>query len=212
MKNRTYYILASLIVLLIAVLVSLCVGRYNISVYDVLSSLSGQGIDSINLVVHNLRLPRITGAVLIGAALAASGIAYQGLFQNPLVSPDILGVSSGACVGAVTSILLGLSASFTMLFAFATGLVSVAVAILLAILTKNSKNSVMVFSGIIVGRFMSSIVGMLIFFSDDESQLGAIVEWQMGSFAKVTMDDLTYFGPLLIVCIALLLLMRWRIN
>ena len=177
-----------------------------------LSSLSGQGIDSINLVVHNLRLPRITGAVLIGAALAASGIAYQGLFQNPLVSPDILGVSSGACVGAVTSILLGLSASFTMLFAFATGLVSVAVAILLAILTKNSKNSVMVFSGIIVGRFMSSIVGMLIFFSDDESQLGAIVEWQMGSFAKVTMDDLTYFGPLLIVCIALLLLMRWRIN
>lgn len=182
------------------------------SVYDVLSSLSGQGIDSINLVVHNLRLPRITGAVLIGAALAASGIAYQGLFQNPLVSPDILGVSSGACVGAVTSILLGLSASFTMLFAFATGLVSVAVAILLAILTKNSKNSVIVFSGIIVGRFMSSIVGMLIFFSDDESQLGAIVEWQMGSFAKVTMDDLTYFGPLLIVCIALLLLMRWRIN
>lgn len=70
----------------------------------------------------------------------------------------------------------------------------------------------MVFSGIIIGRFMSSVVGILIFFSDDESQLGAIVEWEMGSFAKVTLRDLVVFGPLLVLCIAALLLLRWRIN
>lgn len=99
-----------------------------------------------------------------------------------------------------------------MLFAFSTGILSVSAAVLLAVLTKKRKNVVMVFSGIIIGRFMSSVVGILIFFSDDESQLGAIVEWEMGSFAKVTLRDLVVFGPLLVLCIAALLLLRWRIN
>lgn len=212
MKKKSIYIFISFAILLILALFSLCIGRYNISVPEVLLSLCGKGESSIDLVVYKLRLPRVICSVLIGGALSAAGMCFQGLFQNPLVSPDILGVSSGACVGAVTSILLGLGTSITMIFAFSTGILSVTIAIFLAILTKKSKNTVMVFAGIIVGRFMSSIVGILIFFADDESQLGAIIEWQMGSFAKVTMSDLTVFGPLLLICIGLLLLMRWRIN
>lgn len=211
-NKKLIYIVISVIVLLLVALFSLCVGRYNISPIEVLKSLFGGGDTTVNLVIFRLRLPRVICAILIGAALSASGMALQGLFQNPLVSPDLLGVSSGACVGAVTAIFLGLGTALTMLFAFSTGIISVLIVILLAILTKKTKNSVMVFSGIIVGRFMSSIVGMLIFFADEESQLGAIIEWEMGSFAKVTMGDLAVFGPLLLASTIILLLLRWRIN
>lgn len=212
MKKKTAFILIAFMVLLMVALLGLCVGRYTVSPAQVISALMGQSDPSVELVVYNLRLPRVVCAVLIGGALSAAGMAFQGLFQNPLVSPDILGVSSGACVGAVASILLGLGATFTMLLAFSTGIMSVALAILLAFLTRRSKNTILVFSGIIVGRFMSSIVGIMIFFADDESQLGAIVEWQMGSLAKVTTTDVMVFGPLLAASIVVLLMLRWRIN
>lgn len=212
MKKKTVFVLVALAVLLVAGLLGLCAGRYSLSPIEVVSVLLGQSNPSVELVVYKLRLPRLICAILIGGALSAAGMAFQGLFQNPLVSPDILGVSSGACVGAVASILLGWGTAFTMLLAFSTGVASVAVAILLTLLTRRSKNTIMVFAGIIVGRFMSSIVGILIFFADDESQLGAIVEWEMGSLAKVTTTDLFVFGPLLTVSIAVLLLLRWRIN
>lgn len=212
MRKKRIIIIASIIVLLIVAFFSICIGRYSVSSGDVLKAFIGQGDNSTNLIVFKLRLPRIICSVLIGGALAVSGMVYQGIFQNPLVSPDILGVSSGACVGAVAAIMLGFGSSLTMLSAFATGILSVSAAIILSILTKRRKNTVMVFAGIIIGRFMSSIVGILIFFSDDESQLGAIIEWEMGSFAKVKANDLLIFGPLLVICIILLLLLRWRIN
>lgn len=212
MRKKKIIIIASIIVLLIAAFFSICIGRYSVGFGDVLRAFMGQGNNSTNLIVFKLRLPRIICSILIGGALAISGMVYQGLFQNPLVSPDILGVSSGACVGAVAAIMLGLGSSLTMLSAFATGILSVSAAIILSILTKRKKNTVMVFAGIIIGRFMSSIVGILIFFSDDESQLGAIIEWEMGSFAKVKANDLLVFGPLLVICIIILLLLRWRIN
>lgn len=211
-KKKIIIIIISLLVLLLTAFFSICVGRYRVAPSEVLQALLGHGSESTNLIVFKLRLPRIICSILIGSALAISGMVYQGLFQNPLVSPDILGVSSGACVGAVASIMLGLGSSLTMLFAFSAGILSVAAAIILSVLTKKRKNIVMVFSGIIIGRFMSSIVGILIFFSDDESQLGAIIEWEMGSFAKVTSDDLIIFGPLLVICILVLLLFRWRVN
>lgn len=212
MRKKWAIIIVSAAMLFLTAFFAICVGRFNISVCDVLKSFSGKGTPAIDLIVFKLRLPRVLGAILIGGALAVSGMAYQGLFHNPLVSPDILGVSSGACVGAVASILLGLGSSLTMMLAFSTGILSVAIAIFLAFLTRKRKNTVLVFSGIIIGRFMSSIVGILVFFSDDESQLGAIIEWEMGSFAKVTWNDLTFFGPFLVLCITVLLMLRWRIN
>lgn len=211
-RKKLLTIIIAAIVLLSAAVLSLCIGRYSVSVADVFKAFFGKASTSVSLIVFNLRLPRVLCSILVGAALATAGMAYQGLFQNPLVSPDILGVSSGACVGAVSAIMIGLSTVVTMLFAFFTGLVSVLVAILLSLLTRKSKNSVIVFSGIIVGRFMSSIVGILIFFADEESQLGAIIEWEMGSFAKVSMNDFAIFGPLLLICTIVLIMMRWRIN
>lgn len=212
MRKKRIILFCGLIFLIGVALFALCVGRYNLSVGKVFSSLIGQGDSSQSLVVLNLRLPRVLCAILIGAALASSGAAYQGMFQNPLVSPDILGVSSGACVGAIVAILLGLSASTQMFFAFITGIASVSLAILLSIITKKNRHVVLVFSGVIIGRFMSSVVGFLIFFADDESQLGAILEWEMGSLAKVSMNDVLFFGPFLVVCIVVLYLLRWRIN
>ena len=212
MGKKRIIISTAILCLILTVFMAICMGRVRISLNEVVQTFRGNGTPSLNMVIYKLRLPRIISAILIGGALAISGMAYQGLFQNPLVSPDILGVSSGACVGAVSSILLGFSSTITMLFAFTTGVLSVSAAIVLAILTKKRKNTVMVFSGIIIGRFMSSIVGILIFFSDDESQLGAIIEWEMGSFAKVTTHDLIVFGPLLFICVIVMLMLRWRIN
>lgn len=211
-RHKKIVIIASYLLLLAASVLALCVGRFSISVSEVLSSLAGNADPSVNLVIYNLRLPRILCAILIGAALAGSGVAYQGMFQNPLVSPDILGVSSGACIGAILSIFWGMTSTGTMLFAFATGIISVMLAVLLSVLARKNRNIVLVFSGVIVGRFMSSVVGILIFFADDESQLGAIIEWEMGSLAKVSNQDVTLFGPLLVICLLVLFLMRWRIN
>ena len=212
MLKKNIIIVSSLAFLVVSFFLSLCIGRYNISVSDVFLALLGSGSHSVNVVVLSLRLPRVICAVLIGAALASSGAAYQGMFQNPLVSPDILGVSAGACIGAIISILWGLNASLMMFFSFITGIISVSLAILLSIIAKKNKNIVLVFSGIIVGRFMNSIVGMLIFFADDENQVAAIIEWQMGSLAKISTQNLMILGQLLFVCIVLLYLFRWRIN
>ena len=212
MKNKRLIIVFSAIGLLLLLIFSLSVGRYNVPISSILKMILGENDSSTSLIVVNLRLPRTIAAILIGAALSTSGAAYQGLFQNPLVSPDILGVSSGACVGAIISILLGLNKTWTMTLAFIMGIISVSSAIILSVITKQNKNIVLVFSGVIIGRFMSSIVGILIFYADDESQLGAIMDWEMGSLAKVSGSELVVFAPLLLICIVLLFSLRWRIN
>jgi iron complex transport system permease protein len=211
-KTKRIIMLVAFVSLIVTFIASLCIGRYNISVWDVFSSLFSEGNLPSHLILLNLRFPRVICAILIGAALASSGAAYQGIFQNPLVSPDILGVSAGACVGAIISIILGINNFWVMFFAFVTGIISVLLAMSLSFLTKKNKKIVLVFSGIIVGRLMSSIVGMLIFFADDESQLGAIIEWQMGSLSKVSIQNVLIFGPPIIVCTFLLYVLRWRIN
>ena len=162
-RRKLLIIGASLVVIVACVIFTMGIGRYSIALPEVWAALMGRGLDKVNTVIFKLRLPRILCAILIGAALASSGAAYQGLFQNPLVSPDILGVSAGACVGAIIAILNGLSSTATMVLAFVTGIISVSLAVLLAMLTKKSRLVVMVFSGVIVGRFMSSLVGILIF-------------------------------------------------
>ena len=211
-KRKLLIIGISVVVTIACSIFMMGVGRYSISLSDVFAALMGHGLDKVNTVVFKLRLPRIICAILIGAALASSGAVYQGLFQNPLVSPDILGVSAGACVGAIIAILNGLSSTATMVFAFVTGIISVSLAVLLAMLTKKSRLVVMVFSGVIVGRFMSSLVGILIFFANDETQLSEIIEWEMGSLAKVTQEDVRLFAPPLLLCIVLLFFFFFLFN
>ena len=132
-----------------------------------------------------VRFPRTMATVIVGAALALSGVVYQGIFKNPLVSPDFLGVSSGACVGAATAILLSLSAGLVQVFAFFGGILAVTLTLLIPKLLRSDSNIMLVQAGIIVGGAMSSILGFIKYIADPETQLAAITYWQLGSFAYV---------------------------
>lgn len=200
-------------------LISLCVGRYNIQLSQIFEII-GTKIFQMNKlfddatynVVINLRLPRILASLLIGSALSISGITYQGIFKNPLVSPDILGVSSGACVGAAIAILMGFGIIGTQLFALILGIITVGVTMFIPKVMKRDSTITLVLSGVIVSGFMSSILGFLKYVADPDTQLADITYWQLGSLSKITMDTLSKIGPVIIIVTIILLALRWRIN
>jgi iron complex transport system permease protein len=163
-------------------------------------------------VVLGLRLPRIIGAILVGSCLAISGAAYQSTFQNPLVSPDLLGVSSGACVGAALAILMHLPSFMIMVMAFVTAVLTVAATLAIPKILRSESNIMLVLSGIVVGGVTGSIMGIIKYVADPESELPQITYWTMGSLDNV---DLTVVGicivPILI-CTVIMLRMSWWID
>lgn len=205
----------ALIVLFIA---SISIGLFNIPFIDVIKILCKNfGIEptwsaTSEYVVWTLRLPRTIAATLVGGALALSGAAYQSMFRNPMVSPDILGVTSGACVGAATAILLSLGNGMIQLFAFIGGIAAVILTILIPRMIRNNSTIMLVLSGIIVGSVMSSLMNIIKFIADPETKLAEITYWTMGSFVDVTMSEMISVLPALIIPMAVLLLMRYRLN
>ncbi len=165
-------------------------------------------------VMLKIRLPRILAAIEIGAALAASGAAYQGMFRNPLVSPDILGVSAGAGFGAALGILLGWPAFSIQASAFGFGLLAVAAAWLFAAWRGRGDGGalVMILAGIVVGSVFSSLISLLKFAADPTNILPAITFWLMGDLASVASRDV-YLALLPISAgLLALLLLRWKLN
>lgn len=197
----------------------LCWGRYAVSLEDVLGVLASKIIDfpktwsanTENTVMH-IRLPRLCAAFLVGSALAVSGVTYQGIFQNPLVSPDLLGVSAGACVGASIAILSGMSGMMIQIPALIGGLLAVGITNIIPRFFKNHSNLTLVLSGIIVSGFFSSFQGLLKYVADPDTQLAQITFWTMGSLSKVGMKDVIYIAPAMIVSMVILVVLRWQIN
>ena len=168
---------------------------------------------SIDTVVFNVRGPRIVAAVLVGAALAAAGAAYQGLFRNPLVSPDILGVSTGAALGAVTGIYLSLGVVAIQSLAFVVGLGAVAVVYATgAALRRHDPILILVLAGIVIGTLLGSLVSLLKYLADPYNQLPAITFWLLGSLASVTIGDVKAVTPSVVLGLIPLVLLRWRMN
>ena len=204
----------------ITVTAALCVGRYEVPPQAAFQILLGQVLpidtsmwpDAMHDVVIKLRLPRMLAAILVGGALALAGATYQGIFKNPLVSPDLLGVSNGACVGAAVSILLGLGLLSRQVFAFAGGVIAVALTVSIPRIMKRDSTLMLVLSGVIVGGFMSSIIGLIKYIADPETQLPDIVYWSLGSLAKVNLSTVCAIAPVMIVTAAVLFAMRWRVN
>jgi len=214
----------ALLICLIIVLFALCIVSLSIGVYKVpffqtvrilfsdIFGLVQTWTNTMHVVIINVRLPRVIAAVLIGFALAIAGASYQAVFQNPLVSPDILGVSAGATVGAATSILFGLGYFFNMIFAFLGGLISVVLCMLIPILAGKKSTLALVLSGIIISGFLSSILGLIKYLADTNTQLPEIVFWQLGSLSRVNQSPLVVVSPLIIICCIFLIFMRWRLN
>ena len=217
--NVKWLILVMTLLLGVTALLALCIGRYWISPQDVIRVflIKGEMLDQSlsgmeESVIFTLRLPRILAAILIGSSLALSGAVYQGIFRNPLVSPDMLGVSAGACVGAAAGILLGVGSQLVQLTAFLGGLVAVWLAMFIPKLVRNNTMIILVLSGVIVGGLMTAILGMIKYMADAETELAEITYWQMGSIAKVSMTDLVRIFPVILFATVLLLALSWQIN
>ena len=202
------------------VLVAFSVGRFPVAAGDLASvlwaGLTGRehGLDpTIETVVLKIRGPRVAAALLIGAALAAAGAAYQNMFRNPLVSPDILGVSAGAAVGAVLGIFLSLNMIMIQSLAFAFGLGAVG----LVYVTANAVRGhdpllVLVLAGVVVGSLLGACVALMKYLADPYNQLPAITFWLLGSLASASPEDVWSALPLMLLGLVPMWLLRWRIN
>lgn len=216
---RTTTTLALLMVVLSAtVLIAAGIGPYRIPPLVVLDAiwlwLTGQRpAADIEAVLFNIRLPRIVAAAVVGAALAAAGSAYQSLFRNPLVSPDILGVSTGAGLGAVTGILLGMPVAMIQFLGFAGGLTVVMIVIMLSRALRGSGDIlVMVLAGIVVGALAGAAISLVKVLADPYDQLPAITFWLLGSLAGVKAGDVAATVPVVLLGVAPLVLLRWQVG
>lgn len=204
--------------LLVLSLVSMMVGRYGASPAEILTALrqeiSGGRADPIlATVLWNVRLPRVAAGLCVGAALAAAGATYQGLFRNPLVSPDILGVSAGASLGAVLGIFLSLSVAAIQVLSFMGGLIAVAAVYAVGAAVRNRDPVLtLVLAGVAVGALIASGISLVKILADPYDQLPAITYWLLGSLTAVTRFDVLSILPALVVGMVPLVLLRWRMN
>lgn len=214
-------------VLPVLFVVSLFLGRYEVHPSHVIQLLAAPIVNllpdtiihidpswtaSEQNVIYQIRLPRVIAAVLVGSGLAIAGAAYQGLFKNPLVSPDILGVSSGAGFGAALAILLSAGSFMIQVFAFCFGILAVAITFLLSRFYRTTPTLILVLSGIIVGAFFTALISLTKYVADPYEKLPAITFWLMGSLASVRYSDLLLITPPFLIAAAILILIRWRIN
>jgi iron complex transport system permease protein len=201
--------------LLLVLTTAFCAGRFSISpaeLWTVLWSPASVRTD-VGIVLWQIRLPRILAAILVGAALSVAGAAYQGMFRNPLVSPDILGVSMGAGLGAVLAIYFDLPIVLVQLAAFTGGLITVAAVYGIACFARHhSPVLALVLSGISIGALSSSGIMLIKILSDPYAQLPTITFWLLGGLNAVVIADIVHTAPVMLAGLVPLILLRWRMN
>ena len=213
-------LLIALAILIAGLLLALTVGRYPVSIselFDIVAAkLSGRAPDvsaaAVN-VIWQIRGPRVLAAALVGASLAIAGTAFQGLFRNPLVSPELLGASSGAALGAVIGIYLALGVFAIQAFAFVGGLIAVSAVYLIgSAIRARDPILVLVLTGVVIGALLGAGVGLVKYIADPYNQLPAMTFWLLGSLAAINVADLVpLFGPVALGTLVLFAL-RWRMN
>lgn len=205
-------------VLLLAAVTAMCLGRYELSLHEVIAVLLPGGLDGVDItrmmenVVSNVRLPRVLLAILAGAGLAASGAAFQALFANPLAAPDTLGVATGASFGAVLGILFGMPGMMIQLMSLGAGLVAVALVITISRVRDNNSILMIILSGMVVGALFSALVSLVKFAADPQDVLPSITFWMMGAMTGATKASVLTGAPMIILGLIGLWLLRWRLN
>jgi len=220
MSARALAYLGAAVALVALIALAFAVGRYPVSLGELATLFGALATNAphdlapnVETIVLQVRGPRVVAALLVGAALAAAGTAYQGMFRNPLVSPDILGVSTGAALGAVLAIFLSLGVLGIQLLAFVGGLG--AVALVYAVGTRLRGHDpllALVLTGVVIGTLLGSAIALLKYLADPYNQLPAITFWLLGSLAAVAPKDLWIAAPFALAGLAPMLLMRWRMN
>jgi len=220
MKNKTI-VLYPIIILapLACILLSLCVGRYPVPLVEVLKVLGSPLVhdspashELYQNIVWEIRLPRALLGTLVGACLAISGTAFQGLFRNPLVSSGILGVSSGAGFGAALSIVLFGTVTAAYPFALTFGMIAVLCSYMIGRLYSTTPAIMLVLGGVIVSSVFAALLSFLKYVADPFDQLPTIVFWLMGSLASARYHDMMIAGIPMAIGVAGLVAIRWQVN
>ncbi len=211
-----------LVLLLAAAATGIVAGQYPMALSDVMWTLlrglglSDKAVDNaatLDAVIWNLRVPRTVAGALVGASLAAAGATYQGMFRNPLVSPDILGVSAGAGLGAAAAIFMGLSMILVQAMAFAGGLAAVACVYVISLsVRRHDATLVLVLAGVAVGTLLGAGISLLKILADPYTQLPSITFWLLGGLNTITGSDIPLILPCLAIGLVPMVLMRWRVN
>lgn len=214
MRTATLFTLLSILALL-CIALAVFSGAYPLNLRQVIGLLFNPDshLPQDQIVFWQIRLPRIAAALLIGAALAGAGTTYQGMFRNPLVSPDILGVAAGAGLGACVAIWLGLPLLLIQLLAFAGGLLVVAgVWLITRQVTRHDPVLTLVLVGIALGTVCGAGISLIKTLADPYTQLPSITFWLLGGLSTVTRADLELCAPIILLGMLPLLLLRWRMN
>lgn len=206
------------ILMVAAVLAAMSAGAFPVSIGGIFDAL-GKAIAGVppstaeERVIVSIRGPRVMAALVVGASLAAAGVVYQGLFRNPLVSPDVLGVSAGAGLGAVLGIFLSLPIFAIQALAFACGLATVGIVYLIAAAVQGRDPSlVLVLGGVVIGALAGAAISLLKILADPYDQLPAITFWLLGSLASTRGGELWSVLPAVCAGLVPLVLLRWQIN
>ncbi len=218
-RRARLVVLALLILLVTAAAISLMLGRYPINPLEAISMLAGlvapidqTWTDQQASLFFNVRLPRILLAMMVGCCLAVAGAAYQGTFQNPLVSPDILGASQGAAFGAAIAILLHVGSALTSVFAFAFALLTVLLVLLISSRARGNHMMIVVLAGVMVSSLFQAGVSYAKLIADPTDELADITYWLMGSLTGASAADVRMVLPFMLIGCGLLFFLRWRIN
>jgi iron complex transport system permease protein len=173
----------------------LSLGAFKASVSDVFAALIGQHADNqLTMLIQSIRLPRVLGAMLIGACLALAGTTFQSLFRNPLVSPDILAVSSGAALGAISAMAAGYDGIVMQLSAFAGGLIAVSLVTLFASILNMGSSLTLLLAGVVLSALFSAGVSIIQMLANTQTVLPGIVFWLLGSLSNLTMKDVGWLS------------------
>lgn len=218
-KKNQLVILALSLILVVVIIISFAIGRYPISPKELLAILGSRILpiekfwsDQMEMVFLNVRFPRVVLACLVGCCLSAAGAAYQGVFQNPMASPDILGASAGAAFGAALAIYLRQNTYLVTIFAFVFALLTVALVYVISRQARSKNVLGLILSGIMVSSLFSAGTSFIKLVADPNDQLPAITYWLMGSLSGAKMVDVSFVMIPMAIGLVPLLALRWRMN
>ena len=207
------------ILLVITALLSAYLGKYPMSFSNYFETIGAKiwpntftNHPEISTILFKIRWPRIIIAIVIGAGLAVSGATYQALFQNPMLSQDILGASQGAAFGAALGLFINTSYEMVVLLSFCGGIIAVSLVLGLNRLIRANGRLNMILIGMMIGSLFSSAISFLKLIGDPTNTLPAITYWLMGSLSSIKMQDVSYAVPLIIVAMLPIIILRWQLN
>lgn len=180
--------------------------------YQISNPITVTWDSNVDVVLWSVRIPRITAAFFIGGGLAVSGASYQSLFRNPLVSESILGVSAGASLGAAIGILLKAASGYITFFAFIGGILAVFLTYTCSSFIQGNRTLLLVLAGSVISSIFSAGLSIVKYIAPPETALPEITFWLMGSFSKIRKSNLLLLLPIIIVCLFIIMHIRWQMN